>query len=169
VVYDPAALDAMPHDGTIMVQERLPGEEYSIDVLAAPDGQVVASVPRARDRVDSGIAIAGRTIKDAELEAFGRKVAEAVGATSVVNVQARRAADGTPALLEVNARFPGTMPLTIAAGVDMPRLAVDAALGRELPATVDFTEVAMVRHWADVVVPIEEYRSVAAADGGGGR
>jgi len=166
VVHDAATIRSLPTDGTILAQEHLPGAEYSIDVLARPDRHVVAAVPRVRDRVDSGIAIAGRTVHDEALESFGRSVATAIGATTVVNVQARRAVDGTPALLEVNARFPGTMALTRAAGVDMPVLAVDAALGRPLPDRIDFSEVAMVRHWADVVVPIEEYRSVSSGENG---
>lgn len=154
------ALDAvapLPRDGSLILQEYLPGEEFSIDVLARPDGHVVAAVPRRRDKVDSGIAVAGRTVRDPALIAFGRAVAEAVGVTGVVNVQTRQAADGTAALLEVNARFPGTMALTRVAGVDMPRLAAAAALGASLPDALDFVEVAVVRHWADVVVPVEEY------------
>lgn len=163
VIDDTAALDRLPRDGTILMQEYLPGDEYSIDVLASPDGHVVVAVPRRRDRVDSGIAVAGRTVRDKALEEFGTRVAAAIGATTVVNIQCRGAADGTPALLEVNARFPGTMALTMAAGVNMPALAVDAALGRPLPHQLDFDEVAVVRHWADVVVPIEQYKSVSSA------
>jgi carbamoyl-phosphate synthase large subunit len=154
--------EEIPRDGTIMAQEYLPGTEYSIDVLARPDGCIVAAVPRLRDRVDSGIAIAGRTVHDEELEEFGRRVATSVAATGVVNVQARRRVDGTAALLEVNARFPGTMALTMAAGVNMPVLAVDGALGRPMPRTLGFTDIALVRHWADVVVPIGEYRATAS-------
>jgi carbamoyl-phosphate synthase large subunit len=131
-------------------------------VLARPDRHVVAAVPRTRDKVDSGIAVAGRTVRDEGLERFGRDVARAVGATGVINVQARRATDGTPALLEVNARFPGTMPLTMAAGIDMPVLAVAAALGARLPDALDFREIAVVRHWTEIAVPIDEYGSVSA-------
>lgn len=163
VIHDPAELNSMPRDSSILVQELLPGDEYSIDVLASPDGHVIAAVPRLRDRVDSGIAIAGRTVRDRDLEQFGSAVAQAIGATTVVNVQCRRAADATPALLEVNARFPGTMALTMAAGIDMPALAVDGALGRGLPDRLDFDEVAMVRHWADVPVPIEDYRVTSSS------
>ncbi len=160
-VHDSADVALLPPcDESYILQEYLPGEEFSIDVLARPDGHVVAAVPRRRDKVDSGIAIAGRTVSDDGLVTFGRAVAEAIGATGVVNVQARRATDGTPALLEVNARFPGTMVLTRAAGVDMPRLAVKAALGGDLPDDLPFVEVAMVRHWADVVVPVEDYAHV---------
>jgi carbamoyl-phosphate synthase large subunit len=156
-----AAAD-LARDGSLILQEFLPGEEFSIDVLARPDGHVVAAVPRRRDKVDSGIAVAGRTVHDPALIAFGRAVAEAVGVTGVVNVQTRQAVDGGPALLEINARFPGTMTLTRAAGVDMPRLAVEAALGGSLPDSLDFVELAVVRHWADVVVPVAEYAVVSA-------
>lgn len=149
-----------PRDSSLILQEHLPGEEFSIDVLGRPDGAVVSAVPRRRDKVDSGIAVAGRTVHDPQLIDFGRRVAEAIGVVGVVNVQAKRAADGTPALLEVNPRFPGTMSLTMAAGVDMPALAVEAALGASIPDHVDFTEVAVVRHWDEVTVPIEQYATI---------
>ena len=158
-----AELAPYPRDGSWLVQELLPGEEYSIDVLARPDGHIVAAVPRSRDKVDSGIAVAGRTVEDPQLVAYGRAVAQAIGATGVVNVQVRRARDGSAKLLEVNPRFPGSMPLTMAAGVDMPRLAVAAALGAHLPDTIGFTETAVVRHWTEVAVPIAEYRAIATA------
>ncbi|MGI8882105.1 MAG: ATP-grasp domain-containing protein [Jatrophihabitans sp.] len=157
VISEPGDLDRVPHDETMIAQENLPGTEYSIDVLCRPDGHVVAAVPRTRDKVDSGIAVAGRTVRDAGLESFGRGVAVAIGATGVINVQARRAVDGAPALLEVNARFPGTMTLTMLAGIDMPLLGTAAAFGASLPDRIDFQELAVVRHWADVAVPIDEY------------
>jgi hypothetical protein len=40
---------------------------------------------------------------------------------------------------------------------------VDGALGRTMPQTLAFSEIALVRHWADVVVPIGEYRAIASA------
>ena len=122
-----------------------------------------SAVPRSRDKVDSGIAVAGRTVADPRLVDFGRRVAGAIGVTGVVNVQAKLDHAGEPALLEVNARFPGTMALTQAAGIDMPLLAVRAALGAELPDHLDFTEIAVVRHWTEQAVPVAEYGSVASA------
>ena len=163
ILPDAFALQAHPHDGTLIAQAMLPGAEYSIDVLARPGGGVVAAVPRRRDKIDSGIAVAGRTFADPELEAFGRAVATVIGAQGVVNVQAKIDREGRPSLLEVNARFPGTMALTQAAGVDMPLLAVRAVLGAELPETMGFREVAVVRHWEDIVVPVEEYAEIPAA------
>ena len=90
-------------------------------MLAGADGHVIASVPRLRARVDSGVAVGSRTVHDPELESFGRIVAEKTGLTYVANVQVKRDAAGRPALLEVNPRMPGTLGLTIASGVDMPQ------------------------------------------------
>lgn len=162
VLASAAELDSIPRDGSYLAQELLPGAEYSIDVLARPDGHVVAAVPRRRDKVDSGIAVAGRTFADPDLEQFGRRVAELIGATGVVNVQAKLDRTGKPGLLEVNARFPGTMSLTQAAGVDMPLLAVQALRGVDIGDDIGFREVAVVRHWTEVVVPVEEYADVHA-------
>jgi carbamoyl-phosphate synthase large subunit len=140
-----AELAALTRSASLIVQEFLPGEEYSVDVLADAGGHVIASVPRLRARVDSGVSVGGRTVHDPEVEGFGRAVAEATGITYVANVQCKRDRDGVPGLLEVNPRMPGTLGLTIASGVDMPRLALASLLGQPVPAAMDFRERAVVR------------------------
>lgn len=166
VVMDRTELEAIPVDDALIIQEYLPGEEYSVDVFADATSHVIAAVPRTRERVDSGVSIAGRTLHDEALESTASAVAAAIGLTGVANVQLRRDARGIPALLEVNPRFPGAMPLTIAAGVDMPVLALDLALGRELPASVEFVDLANVRYLEDVFVePTEILVSEHAAHG----
>ncbi|AEE44962.1 ATP-grasp domain-containing protein [Cellulomonas fimi] len=155
-VFSAAELESVHAEEDLLVQELLPGDEFSVDVLAGLDGSVVAAVPRARLRVDSGVAVAGVTVHDDDLVATASAVARAVGLTTVANVQLKRDADGVPALLEVNPRFPGAMPLTVAAGVDMPSLTLDAVLGRPLPEHVDYAEVANVRYLEDVFLPLAE-------------
>ncbi|HEY0261229.1 MAG TPA: ATP-grasp domain-containing protein [Lacisediminihabitans sp.] len=157
-------LEALPFDAGTIVQEHLPGDEFSVDVLADAQGLIVAAVPRTRTRVDSGVSIAGRTVRDPDLEATAGAAASAIGLVGVANVQLRYDCDGRPALLEVNPRFPGAMPLTIAAGVDMPSLALDLALGLPLPERIDFVELANVRYLEDIFLsPAEVLRSENAA------
>ena len=163
LVEDEAALRALGTDEQTIVQENLPGEEYSVDVIADLSGTVLAAVPRSRLRVDSGVAVAGRTVKDAGLEETATRVAAAIGLTTVANVQLRRRAGGTPALLEVNPRFPGAMPLTIASGVDMPRLCLDIVLGRPVPERLEFRELANVRFLEDVFLDPAEVLAVTSA------
>lgn len=163
-VPDADALRALGADDALIVQELLPGAEYSVDVLADASGHVVAAVPRTRARVDSGVSIAGTTVHDDGLETIAAAVARAIGLVGVANVQVRRDREGGPALLEVNPRFPGALPLTVAAGVDMPSLAVDLALGREIPEHVGFRELATVRFLEDVFLdPGEVLTSAHAA------
>ena len=140
-------------DPALMVQELLPGDEYSVDVLCGLDGSLRAAVPRARLKVDSGVAVAGKTVHDLELEESAAIVARRVGITGVANVQLKRDHLGRPRLMEVNARFPGTMPLTVAAGVDMPRLAIAELLGWSVPeGRLPFREVAIVRTWQEHIL-----------------
>src|SRR5581483_5023668 len=122
VIEHRAELLELPRDGSLIVQEYLPGLEYSIDVLAGTTGCVIASVPRSRLKVDSGIAVTGRTVRDERLETLAATVAETVGLRGIANVQVKLDRCGVPALLEVNPRVPGSLALTIASGVDMPRL-----------------------------------------------
>jgi carbamoyl-phosphate synthase large subunit len=156
------ALARLDASADFLIQEFLPGEEYSIDVLADAAGHVVASVPRVRERVDSGVSVAGRTLHDGELERFGAAVATATGLTYIANVQFRRDAAGRPALLEVNPRVPGTLPLTVASGVDMPRMALDSLRGRPLPDHAGFRDTAMVRYLQECFIELGEVKQVAA-------
>ncbi len=157
LIRDRDELLRVERDGSQLVQEYLPGAEFSVDVLAASDGRVVAVVPRERLKIDSGIAVTARAVHDDALEASAAAVAEAIGLVGVANVQLKRAVDGEPALLEVNPRFPGTMPLTIAAGVNMPKLCLEEALGTPMPGQrIQFKETAMVRYLEDQCFPVEE-------------
>lgn len=153
--------ERLERDGSLLVQELLPGAEYSLDVLATGDGRVIAVVPRERLKVDSGIAVTGRTRHDPCLETIGREVAELIGLTGVANVQVKGDGHGDPALLEVNPRFPGTMALTVASGPDMPWLCVADALGQPMPpATVPFADIAMVRFFQERFLSFDEIASL---------
>ena len=155
----PGDLARLPVDGSYLLQEFLPGEEYSVDVYVSRAGHVVAAVPRLRMKIDSGIAVAARTIHDPELSAIAARAALAAGVRFAVNVQFRRARDGVAKLLEINPRFPGTLPLTTAAGVDFPALLVADIGGDPLPeGPLPFREVMTVRYLTERVIDPQEWR-----------
>lgn len=154
-------LDALPKDGSYLLQEYLPGEEYSVDVYVRGDGRVVAAVPRERMKTDSGIAVTARTVNVPEVIESAVRVAQEIGVRYVANVQFKRAADGIFKLLEVNPRFPGTLPLTTAAGVDMPKLLVDDVAGKRLPdGPMPFKEIMVVRYWTEHYADPQEWRKL---------
>jgi carbamoyl-phosphate synthase large subunit len=152
-------LAALPKDGSYLLQELLPGEEYSVDIYVRGDGVVIAAVPRERMKTDSGIAVTARTVHLPEVIDAACRAAGAAGVRYVANVQLKRAADGVFKLLEINPRFPGTLPLTTAAGVDMPRLLVEEMAGRPLPEPMmPFKELMVVRYWTEQFFDAEEWR-----------
>lgn len=143
-------LDALPKDGSLLLQEYLPGEEYSVDVYVHSDGRVMAAVPRERMKTDSGVAVTARTLNNQDLIESAVRVAQVIGVRYVANIQFKRAADGIFKLLEINPRFPGTLPLTTAAGVDMPKLMIDDVTGRKMPdGLLPFKEIMVVRYWTE--------------------
>lgn len=155
-VNDAAELDRVPRSSALIVQQFAPGLEYSVDVLATQLGRVVSAVPRLRLKVDSGVAVAGCTVREPELEELAERAASLLGLTGVANIQFRRDRHQRPLLLEINPRLPGTMPLTIAAGVNMPSFAVRDVLGMPLPPIAGYRELGMVRTWAEHFVPVED-------------
>jgi carbamoyl-phosphate synthase large subunit len=163
VVEQAARLSLLVEAGDMLLQTFLPGAEYSVDVLARRDGTVAAAVPRVRLKVDSGIAVAARTIKSVELEGMAAAVVEKLELRGVINVQFRDDAQSRPHLLEVNPRLPGAMSITVASGVDMAYWMVAEALGSVIPAGLDFVERGVVRFWEDQVIDACAFDELAAA------
>lgn len=168
LVHGPDDLAGTPADGSFILQELLPGDEISVDVVARRDGRVVAAVPRLRLKVDSGIAVAGETIHDDQAIGFARDIVGRLGLAGPLNVQFKRDGHGAWKLLEINPRLPGSSPLTMAAGVDLVGLPLADLVGDPIDDWYDFRDLAMVRHWEDVVIPAGEFdRTAATLDAAG--
>lgn len=161
VIHSPKELDALPKDNSYLVQELLPGEEYSVDVYIRNDGTPLAAVPRLRMKIDSGIAVAAITKIDPELSKMALAIAQKVGITYVANVQFKADVKGDFKLLEINPRFPGTLPLTAAAGIDIPVLLIKDITGTLLEnELLEFKELMVVRYWTEQFFAIEEWRAL---------
>lgn len=154
-------LDALPMDGSYLLQEFLPGEEYSVDVYVRSDGRVIAAVPRERMKTDSGIAVTARTVHMPEIIEMAIRAAQAAGVRYVANIQFKRDANDVLKLLEINPRFPGTLPLTARAGIDIPALLVADMSGLPLPDTLlPFHEIMVVRYITEHFFDPGEWRQL---------
>jgi carbamoyl-phosphate synthase large subunit len=74
----------------------------------------------------------GRTANDPALIDLGRACTQVFRFLGPINIQCR-VANGAPSVFEINPRFSGGIPLTIAAGADFARWLIDLALNRPLP------------------------------------
>lgn len=141
---------------TPVVQEFLQAPEYTIDMLCDWDGTPLFVVPRERTVIRSGVIDRGRTVKDRRLETLALDVAKAIRFQGPVNIQCRMRGD-VPVVFEINPRFSGGIPLTIAAGANFPSTLVRMALGEPVtPQLGDFTaNLWMTKYDAALFLPAE--------------
>lgn len=110
-----------------MIQERMIGEEYGVETIAH-DGNPYAFVTHHRIRSLSptgGASVVKETVEKGALrdmlEMYTRKLIYELRWKGPIMVEFKVDSDTkTPKLMEVNGRFWGSLPLSVAAGVDMP-------------------------------------------------
>jgi carbamoyl-phosphate synthase large subunit len=139
-----------------VVQEFLETPEYTIDLLCDWNGRPLSIVPRERKVIRSGVSDRGRTVRSAALEALAVRVAAVIPFQGPVNIQCRMRGD-VPVVFEINPRFSGGIPLTLAAGANFPSMLVRMALGESVePAIGDFrADLWMTRYDAALFLPLE--------------
>jgi carbamoyl-phosphate synthase large subunit len=114
-----------------IVQDRLAGKEFTVDVLSDFTGKVLSIVPRERLVIRAGVSDKGITRNNDEVIAFAKEAAEKLRIIGPANIQCKW--DGSSVtLIEVNPRFSGGIPLTIAAGADFTTWLVQLAAGIEV-------------------------------------
>lgn len=122
-----------------IVQEFVAGREYTLDVYVGLDGVPGCVVPRWRWQTRTGEVVKGVVVKDPSLISAGRRVVEALGPSvrGLVTLQCIVAPDGPIRFIEINARFGGGAPLSIAAGADFPGWLLQELLGRRPTIAAD--------------------------------
>ncbi|MCS4100844.1 ATP-grasp domain-containing protein [Salinibacter ruber] len=130
-----------------IVQPKIEGTEYTIDVFAA-DG-ATSAVPRKRLETRAGISYKGRTIQNSELIAEATEIAEALDLIGPANIQCFET-NSKYLFFEVNPRFSGSLTLSIEAGLNSPLHALQWAAAEQVILPDSFSEVTMCRYWEEV-------------------
>jgi carbamoyl-phosphate synthase large subunit len=141
----------------LLIQEYVPGEEYTVDVAADLDGRPLIAVPRLRLAVKEGISVRGQVLHNPEIESLCLRMATALHVKGPVCMQLKRDANGALRFIEVNPRMGGGTIFTALAGVNMPALCLILAAGRPVPA-LDFSEITVVRYFEELVLLGEDRR-----------
>ena len=117
-----------------LIQEYLEGEEYTIDVYSDWNGVPLLAIPRKRLKVRGGEISVGCIERNAELELLCLNVARILGTMGPINIQTIRTARGF-IVTEINPRFGGGCPLSIAAGAPMPEWTICLAQGLSIDSS----------------------------------
>jgi predicted ATP-grasp superfamily ATP-dependent carboligase len=128
------ALEALPAAAyPVLLQQRIVGPGIGVFLLIW-DGQVRAEFSHRRIRENppsGGVSVYRESIPaDPDLVARSRTLLEHFAWQGVAMVEYKvDSTSGVAYLMEINGRFWGSLQLAVDAGVDFPRLLVDAALG----------------------------------------
>lgn len=149
-------LEDLPrHAFPLLVQERIVGPGRGVFVLSW-EGRLYAAFGHRRIREKpptGGVSVYRESVRvSEELLRQSRSLLEHVGWNGVAMVEFKEDREtGTPYLMEVNARFWGSLQLAIDAGVDFPRLLVELATGQPVePVTSYRTGIRSRWLWGEV-------------------
>lgn len=145
----------------ILIQQFLPGTEYTVDVLCDLTGSPLVTVPRVRLKTSAGLSIQGRTIRHEGLIEMVRSIAQTLSFCGPVNMQFREDHLGTPHLLEINPRFSGGLPIVCAAGANTPALLMEMLQNTPIVwQTVQnsWREGIVLRYLEEFFVPWDEWQ-----------
>jgi carbamoyl-phosphate synthase large subunit len=144
----------------VVVQEFVDGEEYNVIALGDGLGGLVGAVPMKKMALtDKGKGWAGITIKAHDLIELAAQFAKATQWTGGCEIEVIRDKHGGNQVIEINPRFPAWVHLSTAAGINMPHLLTQMALGRQVIPQKDYRIGAMfVRISLDQIVDFTDFQ-----------
>lgn len=143
-----------------IIQQRMEGEEYTIDVLVDSAQRAICAVPRLRIETRAGEISKGVTCKHRPIMEAARVVAEQLpGAVGCLTIQCFwDEKQQIPYFTEINPRFGGGYPLSYTAGADYPGWILANLRGHNFPIKFDGwrEDVAMLRYDAAIFTMRDE-------------
>ena len=148
-----------------IIQQYIYNPEYTIDLFADFQGNVISVVPRERIITFGGESIVGRTVKNKTLQDETTRLANSLGLVGHNTIQCFF--DGVDVkFIEVNPRFGGGATISILAGADTPfyliRLLNGEKIEKSLNNFIDGFKV--MRYIEDIIVPDEASKGVKRID-----
>lgn len=149
----------------IVVQQFIDGEEYNVVALGDGTGGLLGAVPMKKMALtDKGKGWAGITIGGTGLIDLANRFMKATRWAGGCELEIIRDKKGTPHVIEVNPRFPAWVHLATAAGINMPHLLTELALGmRVLPQKEYKVGTMFVRISLDQIVNFNDFQRLMTA------
>lgn len=138
--------------GIAVIQDAVDGDEFTMDCLVGPDGVFAGGAARWRTDTRGGISTVGTTFTNQAVTDAAAAATAAVGLVGPACVQGFVRPDGSVVIIEINPRFSGGLPLTLAAGCDIVGETVRVAAGQPVDAArLDAVDGIRMRRWFTAV------------------
>lgn len=116
-------------DEYIMIQEKLTGNEFGLDIMNDLTGKNVAVSVKQKLAMRAGETDKAVTVDLPEVREMGKKIGESLGHIGNLDVDIMQRADGAYCVLELNPRFGGGFPFSYEAGVNFPKALIQMIKG----------------------------------------
>lgn len=140
-----------------IIQEYLPGQEWSIDCLADLDGRLLLSIPRLRLETAAGVSIKGKTVMNKKLREMAEKIANILKFRGIFFFQAKEDASGTPKLMEINPRIAGTMSLS-SESANIYLLAIELLMGKKIEIPKIKNNLYITRYFNEIYLSDKSFK-----------
>ncbi|WP_173918939.1 ATP-grasp domain-containing protein [Halobacillus sp. Marseille-Q1614] len=143
---------------SILVQEYIPGKEFTVSVVVWRDGEVQSVIPKEIVHKQN-ITKMAVTRRNEKVIRICSKVQKEMKANGPFNVQLKLDPHGEPYIFEINPRFSTSVSLTIASGIDELNVLLDQALtGRKASAPLVWKEgIVLLRQSLDECISEEDF------------
>jgi carbamoyl-phosphate synthase large subunit len=121
-------------------------KEYTVDCFKDLDNNTICVIPRLRLEVRHGEVQKGQTVNNKKLiNLVSEKILPNLSFTGPICIQVLEK-DEEFFFIEINDRFGGGTPLSIAAGANIPKWIIDMYKNKKIEVLNYFTEVQMLRY-----------------------
>lgn len=133
----------------VVVMEAIPGEEFSVD-LVADHGKIIYMCARQSNTIIASIPQTATLFKDEKAYKICEEVVKRLEIDGNADFDFKYDENGNPILMEVNPRIAATMAIFKAGGLNLVYLRIKQLLGEELPNIKVRYGVKMVRRYLDM-------------------
>lgn len=121
-------------DGTaradfVVVQERVRGQEFGVDVVSDFSGRFVTALARQKLRMRAGETDRALTVCGDQFSGLASRVSTVMGSRGLIDTDVIVDSNGTPYVIDVNPRFGGGYPFSHVAGANIPACYIAWATG----------------------------------------
>ena len=120
----------------IMIQEKLTGNEFGLDVMNDLDGNNVAVSVKQKLAMRAGETDKALTVDLPEVREMGAAIGRNLKHIGNLDVDIMQRANGDYCVLELNPRFGGGYPFSYEAGVNMPLAILQWLKGEKVDTTI---------------------------------
>ncbi len=135
----------------MLVMEYLPGNEYSIHVLAK-NGKLLYLSSFLKKRAIYGHSLESIIEEKKIFNDIAEKIVKELNYSFNMNIQLKLSKSGKPKVIEINPRIGGGISLPVAAGINLPYMAVKMALNEKLPSKQIIRKTKLLRYWKELFV-----------------